>query len=138
MQVKPVGPILEKMPASYSAIVLEYPDQHLVRYAGTSDMRDQTKIIDISASIACQGVIGEDKFVVVEAAELWETRRGFPKPCGKAAGGRLSIRRQIHSWVRRGCRGRRGQVLPQPGDPEFTPRIREGRSTFLSIRTGRS
>ncbi len=44
-------------------------------------------------------MIGEDKFVVVEAVELWETRRGFSKPCGKAAlsKGWLSIGRQIHS-----------------------------------------
>jgi hypothetical protein len=68
-------------------------------------------------------VIGEDKFAVVEAVELWKTRRGFSKACGKAAlpKGWLSIGRQIHSWVRRGCRGRRGQVLPQPGFP--APRI---------------
>jgi hypothetical protein len=73
----------------------------------------------IGASIACQGVIGKDKFVVVEAVELWKTRRGFSKPCGKAAlpKGWLSIERQIYSWVRRGCRGRRGKVLPQPASP---------------------
>jgi hypothetical protein len=37
----------------------------------------------------------------VEAMELWETRRGFSKLCGKAAEGRLSEGRQIHnlgSW----------------------------------------
>ncbi|MFV1963218.1 MAG: hypothetical protein ACC658_15455, partial [Acidimicrobiia bacterium] len=36
---------------------------------------------------------------VVEGVELWKTRRGFSKPCGKAAlpRGRLSIGRQIHS-----------------------------------------
>jgi len=38
--------------------------------------------------------------VVVEAVELWKTRRGFSKPCGKAAEGRLSIGRQIHSLKR--------------------------------------
>jgi len=37
----------------------------------------------------------------VEAVELWETHRGFSKPCGKAAEGRLSIGRQIHSLC--GC-----------------------------------
>jgi hypothetical protein len=37
--------------------------------------------------------------VVVEAVELWKTRRGFSKPCGKAAEGRLSIGRQIHSPI---------------------------------------
>jgi len=38
-------------------------------------------------------------FAVVEAVELWKTRRGFSKPCGKAAlsKGWLSIGRQIHS-----------------------------------------
>jgi hypothetical protein len=62
-------------------------------------------------------------FVVVEAVELWKTRRGFSKPCGKAAlpKGWLSIGRQIHSWVRRGSRGRRGQILPQSWSPR--PRI---------------
>ncbi len=35
----------------------------------------------------------EMSLVVVEAVELWKTRRGFSKPCGKAAEGRLSIGR---------------------------------------------
>jgi len=41
------------------------------------------------------------KLVVVEAVELWKTRGGFSKPCGKTAKGRLSIGRQIHSLKRR-------------------------------------
>ena len=53
------------------------------------------------ASIKSQAQIrGEMNLVVVEAVELWKTRRGFSKPCGKAAEGRLSIGRQIHSLKR--------------------------------------
>ena len=54
--------------------------------------------------------------LVVEAVELWKTRRGFSKPCGKAAlpKGWLSIGRQIHSWVRRGAGGGEGKSFHSP------------------------
>jgi len=62
---------------------------------------------------------------VVEAVELWKTRRGFSKPCGKAAlpKGWLSIGRQIHSWVRRGYRGRRGANPSTVSVPEASDRL---------------
>jgi hypothetical protein len=37
--------------------------------------------------------------VVVGAVELWKTRRGFSKPCGKAARGRLSTFRFVELWT---------------------------------------
>ena len=53
------------------------------------------------ASIKSQARIREKiDPVVVEAVELWKTRRGFSKPCGKVAEGQLSIGRQIHSLNR--------------------------------------
>jgi hypothetical protein len=69
--------------------------------------------------------------VVVEAVELWKTRREFSKPCGKAAlpKGWFSIGRQIYSWVRRGCRGRREKVRIIG----YKNQIRAAVSNFVSV-----
>ena len=63
---------------------------------------------------------------------MWETRRGFSKPSGKAAlsKGRLSIGRQIHSWVSRGCRGKRGLTRDCELDPGMSRCIRPMGTTF--------
>ena len=79
--------------------------------------------------------------VVVEAVELWETRRGFSKPCGKAAEGQVRVLAPL--WLSRpinrigGCAAASQPLfLEQHIDPRIAAGIKCGRYETVKGKPG--